>query len=251
MSTEAEQFWNDLYRTRDSWGGRPNPLLTEIVTPLTPGTAADLGCGPGGDTIWLARRGWQVTAVDVSGAAVEGVRAHAAAQGLTAETPTSKDRTGTGNPSEEPASPAQRSEDRSDTGRPGAPSPGRVTAERHDLAESFPAGTFDLISAQYLHTPIGLDRARLFRTAAHALNPGGLLLIVDHGSIAPWSWNQDPDTHFPTPAETAAEIGLDPARWPVLRADMPRRQATGPGGRIATVTDNVLLIQRAPEKESA
>ncbi|WP_430781335.1 class I SAM-dependent methyltransferase [Actinoplanes sp. G11-F43] len=203
MSTET--FWNDLYRTRRTWGERPNPLLAEIAGPLTPGTALDLGCGGGGDTVWLAGRGWQVTAVDVSGTAVDGVRAHVTEIGLG----------------------------------------DRVTVERHDLSESLPAGTFDLISAQYLHTPLELDRARVLRDAARSLRPGGLLLIVDHGSIAPWSWNQDPDTHFPTPTEVAAEIGLDPGAWPVLRADMPRRQATGPGGQTATVTDNVLLIRRA------
>jgi SAM-dependent methyltransferase len=90
-----------------------------------------------------------------------------------------------------------------------------------------------------------VPRAEVLRTAAHALRPGGLLLVVDHGSIAPWSWNQDPDTHFPTPQEVAAELALDPTRWPVVRADMPRREATGPHGETATVTDNVLVLQRA------
>jgi SAM-dependent methyltransferase len=195
----AELFWEKHYRARRAWGGRANPLLVEVATPLSPGAALDLGCGAGGDAIWLARQGWQVTAVDVSPTAVEQVRAH------------------------------------------GLP----ITAEQHDLAESFPAGAFDLISAQYFQTPLPLDRAQVLRTAAHALRPGGLLLVVDHGSIAPWSWNQDPGTHFPTPAEVAAEMALDPRQWPVVRADRPQRRATGPGGRTATVTDNVLLIQRA------
>lgn len=199
-----QQFWDQHYRSRRTWGGRPNPILVAVAEGLAPGDAADLGCGPGGDTVWLARRGWRVTAVDVAGVAVEGVRAHAAEQGLDH----------------------------------------LVRAERHDLGQTFPAGAFDLISAQYLHTPLPLDRARALRTAAHALRPGGLLLIVDHGSTAPWSWNQDPDARFPTPAEVAAGLGLDPRRWPVVRADMPRRRATGPGGRTATVTDNVLLIRR-------
>lgn len=199
----AETFWDRHYRGRAGWGGRANPLLVETAGPLAPGAALDLGCGTGGDTIWLARHGWHVTGVDVSGRAVEGVRAHAAGLGLA----------------------------------------DRVMTERHDLADSFPAGEFDLVSAQYFQTPLELDRARILRTAAHALRPGGLLLIVDHGSIAPWSWNQDPDTHFPTPDEVAAELGLDPATWPVVRADTPRREATGPGGRTATVVDNVLIIR--------
>jgi SAM-dependent methyltransferase len=202
---EAAPFWDRHYGTRRSWGGRANPLLVETAESLTPGTALDLGCGAGGDTVWLARRGWHVTAVDISGTAVERVAAHAREQGLD----------------------------------------GRVTAERHDLADSFPDGEFDLVSAQYLHTPFPLPRADVLRTAARALRPGGVLLVVDHGSTAPWSWNQDPDARFPAPAEIAADLDLDPGRWHVLRADAPRRRATGPGGRTATVTDHVLVVRRA------
>jgi SAM-dependent methyltransferase len=208
MVTETPAaFWERHYRSRRSWGGRPNPLLTEVAGALRPGAALDLGCGPGGDTIWLAGKGWQVTAVDIAHAAVDGVRAHAAEAGLG----------------------------------------DRVTAERHDLAVSFPGGEFDLVSAQYFHTSSALPRARVLRTAAEALRPGGLLLIVDHGSTAPWSWNQDPDTHYPTPDEVAADLALEPGEWSVLRADMPQRRATGPGGESATVTDNVLLIGRRGE----
>ncbi|MEU8376334.1 MULTISPECIES: class I SAM-dependent methyltransferase [unclassified Micromonospora] len=202
---DAESFWEQHHRARRGGSaGNPNPVLEETAGTLPPGDALDLGCGAGGDTIWLARHGWQVTAVDISTAAVERVWARARQLGVD----------------------------------------GRVTGEQHDLARSFPDGQFDLISAQYLHTPFALDRGRVLRTAAHALRPGGHLLIVDHGSTAPWSWNRDPDTHYPSPGETAAELALDPARWSVVRADMPRRRATGPEGRSATVTDNVLLIQR-------
>jgi SAM-dependent methyltransferase len=202
---DAARFWERHHGARSAGGGRANPLLVETAEPLPPGVALDLGCGAGGDTLWLAQRGWQVTAVDISGAAVDRVRARA-------------DELGVGS---------------------------RVTAERHDLAASFPGGSFDLVSAQYLHTPFAFPRDRVLRTAARALRPGGLLLVVDHGSIAPWSWNQDSDTHFPTPDEVAADLDLDPRRWTVVRADMPRRRAIGPAGETATVTDNVLLVRRS------
>ncbi len=202
--TEAELFWEEHYGTRRTWGERANPLLIEIISPLRPGAALDLGCGAGGDTIWLARRGWRVTAVDISATAVERVRARAGELGVE----------------------------------------GRVTTERHDLARSFPRGAFDLVSAQYFQTPFALPRSQVLRTAARALHPGGLLLIVDHGSTSPWSWNQDPDTHYPAPTEIAAELDLDPEQWPVLRAEMLRRRATGPGGETATVTDHVLVLRR-------
>ncbi|MFD8918689.1 class I SAM-dependent methyltransferase [Streptomyces sp. NPDC059569] len=203
-SEDAEQFWERHYRTRRAWDARVNPLLAETAAPLRPGAALDLGCGAGGDTIWLAQQGWHVTAVDISATALERIRERAHDLGIA----------------------------------------GRVATEQHDLARSFPAGEFDLVSAQYFHTPFPLLRGQVLRRAARALRPGGLLLIVDHGSTAPWSWNQDPDLHYPTPTEVAAGLDLDPAHWSVLRADMPRRRATGPAGETATVVDNVLLVQR-------
>ena len=57
--------------------------------------------------------------------------------------------------------------------------------------------------------------------------------------------------YYPTPGEIAAELALDPEQWPVLRADMPQRRATGPGGRTAIVTGNVLLIQRVTQRAGA
>ena len=88
----------------------------------------------------------------------------------------------------------------------------------------------------------------MLRTAARALRPGGLLLIVDHGSTAPWSWNTAPETRHSAPGEIATELDPDPEQLIVVRADTPRRRATGPAGQSATVTvtvtDNVLLIRR-------
>jgi len=201
---EAQRFWDEHYRTPRTRGERVNPLLVETAEPLRPGAALDVGCGPGDDTIWLAQHGWQVTAVDISTTAVERVRERARELGVGS----------------------------------------RVATEQHDLARSFPDGEFDLVAAQYFHTPFTMPRSQVLRTAARALRTGGLLLIVDHGSTAPWSWNQEPGTYYPTPAEIAAELDLDPAQWPILRSDMPRRRATGPNGETATITDNILVIRR-------
>ena len=82
------------------------------------------------------------------------------------------------------------------------------------------------------------------RTAAQNLVPGGRLLVIDHGSNAPWSWNQDTQAHFPTPHEVAAELASDPAEWSMELAEMPHRQAAGPEGCTAEVVDHVLLLRR-------
>ena len=60
----------------------PSSLVERIALGLPPGRALDLACGRGRDSLWLARRGWSVTAVDGSPAAIEIVRRDAAALGL-------------------------------------------------------------------------------------------------------------------------------------------------------------------------
>lgn len=61
------QFWDEMYRSRDQvFSGDPNGVLVTEVTGLPPGQALDVGCSEGADAIWLARHGWQVTAVDIS-----------------------------------------------------------------------------------------------------------------------------------------------------------------------------------------
>jgi|KBSMisStandDraft_5_1062788.scaffolds.fasta_scaffold248965_2 tellurite methyltransferase len=58
--------------------GPPSPLLVETTRQLKPGRALDLACGTGRNAIWLAERGWQVTAVDRSPVSIPGVDARTA-----------------------------------------------------------------------------------------------------------------------------------------------------------------------------
>lgn len=75
--------WDARYAERDTvWSGAPNAQLVTEVASLTPGTALDVGCGEGADAVWLAQRGWDVTAVDISEVALERARAHAEAAGV-------------------------------------------------------------------------------------------------------------------------------------------------------------------------
>jgi SAM-dependent methyltransferase len=72
--------WDARYGEREGamWSGRPNGRLVAEVSSLTPGRVLDVGCGEGADAIWLARRGWTVTAIDISDVALR--RARDAAQ---------------------------------------------------------------------------------------------------------------------------------------------------------------------------
>ncbi|MGK5444041.1 class I SAM-dependent methyltransferase [Micromonospora sp. URMC 105] len=205
MDAETARHWDELYQRRERiWSGRANPHLVDVVGSLPAGTALDLGCGEGGDAVWLAGRGWRVTAVDVSATALDRAAAEAARAGV-AE---------------------------------------RIDFQRHDLTRTFPEGEYDLVSAQFLQSPLEFPRAEVLRAAARAVAPGGRLLIVEHGEVPPWSRLAHPDVHFPTPEETLAELDLDPDGWHTERLDAPRRAVTDPDGQPATLVDHLVLVRR-------
>jgi len=202
--SQAERFWEGHYRAHERlWSGGANPVLVDVARSLPPGTALDLGCGEGGDAIWLAGRGWRVTAVDVSATALSRAATHATEAGVEA----------------------------------------RIDFQQHDLAQTFPTGRVDLVSAQYLQSPVEFPRDRVLHAAAGAVAPGGLLLVVAHASVPPWSW-ADPDTRFPTPEEALAALDLTPGQWNIDRLGAPERQATGPNGESATVADTIIAVRR-------
>lgn len=97
--------------------------------------------GEGADSIWLARRGWTVTAVDISSVALARAAGHAADDAATAQP---------------------------------------NTWVHHELAGwAPPASAFDLVSAQFMHWP-GAERTAVYQRLAAAVAPGRTLLIVGH-----------------------------------------------------------------------
>ncbi len=74
--------WDAVYTEADQiWSGEPNQALVAEVVGMPPGRAIDVGCGEGADAVWLAARGWRVTALDPSGVALDRARAAASAAG--------------------------------------------------------------------------------------------------------------------------------------------------------------------------
>ncbi|KNB53916.1 class I SAM-dependent methyltransferase [Streptomyces caatingaensis] len=201
-------FWEDFYR-RDGrgehvWSGDPNPLLVRETSSLPAGTALDLGCGEGADAVWLAGRGWRVTAVDVSPTALGRAAARAAASGVA----------------------------------------GRVEWRQEDLARSFPEGAYDLVSTQFLHSPVELPTERILRTAAGAVAPGGVLLVVGHAGLPPWV-EADPAMRFLTPQEVLDAVGATSAPgWRVTVRESVPREVAGPDGRSGIRTDHVVKLRR-------
>lgn len=66
------EAWNERYRAGELiWSAGPNRFVEAELAGLPPGRALDLAAGEGRNAIWLARRGWRVTAVDFSQAGLD------------------------------------------------------------------------------------------------------------------------------------------------------------------------------------
>jgi 2-polyprenyl-3-methyl-5-hydroxy-6-metoxy-1,4-benzoquinol methylase len=133
--------WEDRYAGAGQvWSGNPNAQLVAEASKLTPGTALDVGCGEGGDVIWLAGQGWHVTGADFSANGLARAAHHAEEAGVA---------------------------DRTDWWQ--------VDARRFDAE----GRTWDLVTTHFLHPPGGemVDVARRLTTA---VAPGGHLLVVAH-----------------------------------------------------------------------
>lgn len=200
---DAEHFWEDRYATKiEPTVGSINFYLVEMLGHRTPGTALELGCSQGADVIWLASNGWMVTGIDIAQTAVDRAMRFADEAGVA----------------------------------------DRTSFERRDLAVDFPSGIFDVVYAHFFHTPEDFPRAEVLRGAARVVAPGGMLLLVDHGSVP--SWGPNPNHQFPSPHETLASLELDPARWSNVRVEAVERMVNGPDGQSATILDNIIAVER-------
>lgn len=87
MSQSDRDKWNQRYR-EGAYATRKHPsaLLVEwlprLESEMRPGKAVDIACGNGRNAIFLARRGWQVDAVDISEVALSALAEMASADDL-------------------------------------------------------------------------------------------------------------------------------------------------------------------------
>jgi SAM-dependent methyltransferase len=194
----SSQQWDERYSaTGFVWATEPNQFVAAELSGLAPGRALDLAAGEGRNTIWLAERGWRVTAVDFSRAGLDKGRALSAARGVPE---------------------------------------GQVDWILADLSDYQPEpGAYDLVLAAYFQV-VPKVRASVLGRAAAALAPGGTAFIVAHdltnlaeGTGGP----QDPEVLY-TPEAVRAELpGLRIVRAERVHRTVARED--GPATAIDTL----------------
>ncbi len=188
-SSLTEEHWDRRYRRGRTWSGEPNGALVDEAGGLTAGRALDVGAGEGGDAIWLAERGWCVTASDISQRALEHVVDHAGERGVEID---------------------------------------GLHADASDL-DPFETGTFDLVTAHYVPIPRSPDNRGVSNLLNAVAPGGTLLVIShDLGPVRDPSQEHvdrplvDPDA-FVRPEDLAAALAETP-EWDVeVHENRPRR----------------------------
>ena len=182
--------WDELYASRELvWTAEANRFVAEELAGLAAGRALDLGTGEGRNAIWLAERGWQVTAVDFSVAGLAKAAELAAGRGVTGVD--------------------------------------WVEADLRDYQPG--PGTYDLVLLAYIHLPPDEFGALLAAAASALAPGGTLLVIghdadnIAHGHGGP----QDPRILHRAQDVVAALPGLaiqraGQAQRPVLTGDGER-----------------------------
>ena len=187
-----EERWSSVLREQGDQVARrpPNAHLTAEVENLRPGRALDAGCGHGSDALWLAGRGWQVTAVDFSASALAHARSTAEALG------------------------ADIAE--------------RIDWVEGDLATWTPqAGRYDLVACLYVHA--AGTAAELAGRMAAGVAPGGTLFLVGHRPVDPATGAPTAAAGQVQVSVDDALAALDPGGWDVIVAEDRPRAIAGTG----------------------
>jgi len=199
-------FWDERYGSSAAlWSGHVNAVVRDEVAGLPVGRALDVGCGEGGDALWLAEQGWEVVGADVSRVALDRAAARARETGLVP----------------------------------------RTTWEHRDLLEwTPPAEAFDLVSVAFVHLATD-DRRQVYAGLAGAVAPAGTFLVAAHHprdlGVVPRP--PHPELFF-TAEELADDLRSAPGSWEVLTAEARPRPGRHPDGHPVTLHDTVLRARR-------
>ncbi|QYM77188.1 class I SAM-dependent methyltransferase [Leucobacter luti] len=209
--TPAE-FWEERYAgTERVWSGRVNPALAAVAADWSPGRSLDLGCGEGGDALWLAERGWTATGIDLSPSAIARASAEAERRGLSGITFVAAD---------------------------------LVAWARDPAPIDRGAAGFNLVTASFLQSPVEFPRERVLRAAADRVVPGGRLVVLAHATAPSWADAAHAHHDFPTPEQELMALGLDPAAWRIEVAEVRERAIPAPDGTPGTIGDTVVVAER-------
>jgi SAM-dependent methyltransferase len=196
MSEYDRDFWEQRWaQALRAHGDRiaqrpPNAHLTAEIGDVRAGRALDAGCGHGSDALWLAARGWRVTAVDFAATALDHARSTAAAMGPDVA--------------------------------------GRIDWVKADLATwTPPRDAFDLVVSLYVHVAGSVET--MVRRMATGVARGGHLFLVGHRPIDPATGAATPAAGQVQVSLEAALPALDPDRWEVVVAEERPRATTGTG----------------------
>jgi SAM-dependent methyltransferase len=184
--------WSEVLREHAAQVAQrpPSAYLTDTAGALAPGRALDAGCGNGTEALWLAARGWHVTAVDFSATALDDGRSAAASLG---------------------ADVAER-----------------VTWVEGDLGTWTPAsGQYDLVSSLYVHVPGSVEEMVARLAAGVAL--GGTLLLVGHLPIDPATGAETPAAGQVQVTVEEAVAVLDAPQWELSITEERARAVLGSG----------------------
>ncbi len=187
-----EDRWTQVLRDHSDQVARrgPNAWLATEMENVRPGLALDAGCGHGTDSLWLARRGWHVTAVDFSVTALTHARSMAESVGHNIAD--------------------------------------RIEWVEGDLSTWTPQfGHYDLVLSLYLHV-VGSMQTMVQRLAA-GVAPGGILFMVGHRPIDPATGAETAAFGQLQISVDTATAALDPTCWTFVVADDRPRPATGTG----------------------
>lgn len=204
-AVDPTTFWEGLYAEQEQrWSGRVNAVLQQVASTLEPGAALDLGCGEGGDVVWLAQQGWRAVGVDISATAVGRARVAAAGAGLGV---------------------------------------GQAEFLVADLAELDIPGPFDLVTASFFQSPVELPRDQVLRRAGELVATGGHLLITSHAAAPKGSNHEDTDFSEYLPDAQLESLALPEDAWETVVAEVRSRMAMR-DGEESEFLDSVVLLRR-------